>query len=1096
MLQPPRATKLVLSTVLTASLAAAAWADEYTVFTGNGSPVEPDAVASVVIGQSNDDVTQDVTLPFWFPYFGRLFDRVTVCSNGWAALVTTSETVSVNPALPSASAPNAVLAPLWDDLSTGGGTVRTYTNGVAPARVFVIDWSGVQSFDASATGLRFQVALFEGTGVVQFAYGSGGTWSGLSYTAGIEDPTGTIAYSAAGTGNDLSAQPTGTVLFQPRTVVVDGRLLRDRPVADASGLGNTTQSGLPVAGATLRLVREDTDEVAAVGLTASDGTFALTGPGLADTVALALEVATEGAAGRVIDGSGDVYRYSFESGLDADPFVSVGTVTLDAAVDTFDDRIRRALNVQQVLERARRAAVDAAAWGADNLLDDPQDTVPALDVTWVPGTAPDGMTTYVPSDGATAPRMSVAEGTANPDAYDDDVILREYGQHVLASLSVHAGALPSPRDFAAQTSPAFAWVDGFGYLFAAGVQGSATLVDTISSTVAVVDDLEEPPEGARGEGFPSAVAGSLWDLVDPANENEDELAGTLGPAPSTFVEILATVDVDLDVVPEGSTEITIRTFLDAWRERIVDDETARRATARVFVHHGTLPDDDAEPNDRIDEATALGGPGSKVTDRKLSPDNADVYELVVPDPDPQTVEIALQQTTDVDLRLALLDVGGQVIVETSNLGVGGSSRQTLRLQPVVPLPPGTYYVRVDSAESGTGEYALSVFRPLLLSTGDLPEWTVGVPIKIDFFASGGIEPYTFDTLTDAPGLGVVNGGTRLTGIPLEAGDYDVDVTVTDSAEPAGVVNASRPLIVNPPPTLPVLFGVAEGRTGSRVLGTGGTGTVWTPLVQPPNALSLVGGADLRLEGDSGAPTSFVLSADADDAVGASLDAASTFVVVTADLATSDGSTVPGDDAFGYFLDALAGSDIDVTLKFRGTGETPLLANVLDDAGNSLTTGSGRIEAFGRKLKIRDVVPSQTGRAHLVFTRNGFEGTVSLKTKVKPPRRVRGQGGVFESGDVVEVPIDVLAGARVRIALRRQAAPASLEPTVLEVVQPNGVLLALPSERRRGRKRAILKFDAAQDGRYVLRFTGRDLTTGPLFYDVRIRTPRSARLVLD
>ena len=1097
MLQAANKTKSVLTALVLAALTAPAWADEYTVISAEGAPIDPTGVASVVITSENDDVTRSVDLPFAFPYFGRLYERVSICSNGWAALGDTTSTVSSNPTLPSTAAPNAVLAPLWDDLSTAGGSVRTYTNGSAPARVFVIDWSGVGSFDGQASGLRFQVAILEQAGVVEFRYGSGGTFSGMSYTAGIEDPTGTIAFSAVGTGNDLSARPTGLVRFEPRSALVSGRLLRDRPVADESGLGNSTETGLPLAGSTLRLIREDTGDLAATALTGPDGTYTILGFGMLDTTTLAVEVVSEGVAGQVVDGAGQPYSFRFATALAADAVVAVGDTTLDADTDAVNATIRRALNIQQAVERGYQAADGIAAWGADNLLEDPKDTIPALSVRWAPGVGQPGGTSYTPADAGAAASLSVSEATGNPDAYDDDVILHEYGQHVLASLSVHPGALQSPRDFAATTSPEFAWADGFGYFFAAGLQQRARLVDTISSDVAVVDDLESPPSGARGDNFPSAVAGSLWDIIDPANEVEDDLDGTAGVDPAAFVDVVAHVDRYLDKLDDTDGEsVTVRSFFDVWHAGGSPEDTALRVpTARIFIHHGTLSDDVAEPDDRIDEAADTEGPGSKITGRRLSPENHDVFRLVVPGVSPVSTQVVLQQTTSTDVAIDLLDSAGALIETASNQGVGGSGRDTLSLEPAAPLPPGTYYVRVRSVDSRTVEYSVSFFNPFLLSTGDLPNWTAGIPFKQDLAAAGGVSPYTFSTSTNAPGLDVTDEGTRVTGVPLEAGAFDVTVVVTDSAMPPNVIDTLRPLLVNPPPTLPTLFGVAENRDASRLLGSGGTEAEWTPLLQPPGAMTLAGGAELRLLGNSGPPTSFALSADAHDAVGARLDGAATFVVVTHDMLDAEDVTVPDDDAFGLFLDALAGSEIDVTLRFRGTGQTPTVLDILDDAGGSLLT-DGLVDAVGRKVKIRGVVARQTGRAHLLFDPEGFAGTLRVNAKARVPKRYIGEAGITSGGDVLDITIDALAGAHVKIDLSRQPSPTELEPTVLRILQPDGLPMALPTERRRGRKRAILSFVAPQDGRFSLRLGARADTTGPLLYKVRIKTPSSSRLVLD
>ena len=334
--------------------ATTALADEYSVETYTGGYQAPATTSTEVIGPDEDDTTVGVTLPFDFPYFGRTFDRVSVCSNGWVAFGATILTTSVNPALPSAAAPNGVLAPLWDDLATAGGGVRTFVEGAAPTRVFVIDWHGVESFDGSASGLGFQTRLHEQSGVIELAYALGATYTGLSYTAALEDPSGTIAFSSEGSGNTMGGAPTSDARFTPRSVVVSGRVVRDRPVADETGLGNSTEFGLAVEGARVRLLREDTGEVAATALTAADGTFSTHALGVDFPTRLAVDLITTGEGATVVAGDGSAYAHRIASGVDADATTVLADVTLDADVDTVNAPFRRALNVHQAIGLATK----------------------------------------------------------------------------------------------------------------------------------------------------------------------------------------------------------------------------------------------------------------------------------------------------------------------------------------------------------------------------------------------------------------------------------------------------------------------------------------------------------------------------------------------------------------------------------------------------------------------------------------------------------------------------------------------------------------------------------------------------------------------
>jgi hypothetical protein len=128
--------------------------------------------------------------------------------NGFAQLHTSAAGVASNSfqnvAMPAPAQPNSLLAVLWDDLTPVPGLthVRSAESGVAPSRVFTIEWIDA-AFLVGPPGperMQFQAKLYETTGVIEFHYCSmalnGGVLTrltGATSTVGLENAAGTDA---------------------------------------------------------------------------------------------------------------------------------------------------------------------------------------------------------------------------------------------------------------------------------------------------------------------------------------------------------------------------------------------------------------------------------------------------------------------------------------------------------------------------------------------------------------------------------------------------------------------------------------------------------------------------------------------------------------------------------------------------------------------------------------------------------------------------------------------------------------------------------------------------------------------------------------
>lgn len=150
-------------------------ADPYTVSAGPASPLT-DLNSGTPVGPRGDDITQGVSLPFPFPFFGQQMTGVNVSTNG--ALYFTNE---INPSFgpfdfAAATQPNLrnlpMIAGMWSDLRTDrNSTDNVYMVKPDLDRV-IFRWQGVTFGDE--TPVNFEIELRR-DGTIQTRYGNGNT---------------------------------------------------------------------------------------------------------------------------------------------------------------------------------------------------------------------------------------------------------------------------------------------------------------------------------------------------------------------------------------------------------------------------------------------------------------------------------------------------------------------------------------------------------------------------------------------------------------------------------------------------------------------------------------------------------------------------------------------------------------------------------------------------------------------------------------------------------------------------------------------------------------------------------------------------------
>ena len=188
--------------------------------------------AVTVFGAGVDDATSPpIPLPISFSFFGVARTSFQVNTNGFLAFdQSLPDGFFANAQLPSAAAPNDLLAGWWDDLHTGLGGSVLYD--VSPDGELVVEWNAMEKYpgDGSGENATFQVSLYPSPGNgIECTYDRTTFASGpVLWTAsiGAENATGTTGLNATGVGFPGGpTDPLSNHLFPDRDVLLAYELL-------------------------------------------------------------------------------------------------------------------------------------------------------------------------------------------------------------------------------------------------------------------------------------------------------------------------------------------------------------------------------------------------------------------------------------------------------------------------------------------------------------------------------------------------------------------------------------------------------------------------------------------------------------------------------------------------------------------------------------------------------------------------------------------------------------------------------------------------------------------------------------------------------
>jgi len=189
------------------------------------TPVSPTTVFAAGSGW-DDAYSSSIPLPFSFNFYGTSYNSLTVATNGYVQFDGT-QTTSYGQIIPNAADPNSRICGVHNDLVSGTtGSISYFTSGIAPNRVFVMEFLNCGTYGATSN-YSSQIDIFESGGIIEVhvAEANGSASDGSGKTIGVENADGTLASfpaarnGANGSWDILSGSPEG-YRFSPASSAV------------------------------------------------------------------------------------------------------------------------------------------------------------------------------------------------------------------------------------------------------------------------------------------------------------------------------------------------------------------------------------------------------------------------------------------------------------------------------------------------------------------------------------------------------------------------------------------------------------------------------------------------------------------------------------------------------------------------------------------------------------------------------------------------------------------------------------------------------------------------------------------------------------
>jgi hypothetical protein len=195
------------------------------VLANAGTAVTPMTVTTLDDGYWNNALT----LPFTFNYYGTNYTTLSVQTNGVVSFSPFSTTTGYgsSPQMPNAATPNNLIGVFGDMDWSFGGNISGYVSGVAPNRIYVVNYNGTatptngggfyNSGVAPTSLVNYQIQFFETSNKIQIHTTNITSDASHLHTMGIENVDGSTAAVVTGRNNTLWSLTNDGVEFTPNT---------------------------------------------------------------------------------------------------------------------------------------------------------------------------------------------------------------------------------------------------------------------------------------------------------------------------------------------------------------------------------------------------------------------------------------------------------------------------------------------------------------------------------------------------------------------------------------------------------------------------------------------------------------------------------------------------------------------------------------------------------------------------------------------------------------------------------------------------------------------------------------------------------------
>jgi hypothetical protein len=170
--------------------------DSYIVAT---IPFAPNTGSGTNVVLGDDQVSSAIPLGFNFNFFCNNYNNIYISSNGFATFNPSSGAgCCAGGVIPSVDAINDVISLFWNDLYPPlGGSINYFITGIAPNRMFIINFNAINHCCSAGATNTGQIILYESSNIIDL-YLTNVTDDGSVHTAGIENSAGTLGYPVPG----------------------------------------------------------------------------------------------------------------------------------------------------------------------------------------------------------------------------------------------------------------------------------------------------------------------------------------------------------------------------------------------------------------------------------------------------------------------------------------------------------------------------------------------------------------------------------------------------------------------------------------------------------------------------------------------------------------------------------------------------------------------------------------------------------------------------------------------------------------------------------------------------------------------------------